>query len=114
MAEALAGGVTVAGLMVQTGGSIVACDEAVTWQVRSTVPLKPGSVVTEMFEEDVPPGATALGESGDASILKFCATAEDDKVRKAATRQNAVVAASRVRKINLDFEESDFNMSGFK
>ena len=61
---------TVAGLTVQTGGSVVTCDE-VTWQVRSTVPLKPGSVVTVMVEEEVPPGATASGERGEDSRLKF-------------------------------------------
>jgi len=69
VAEALAGGATVAGLTVQTGVSVVACDE-VTWQVRSTVPLKPLTVPTEMFVDDVPPGATASGDREAACRVK--------------------------------------------
>jgi hypothetical protein len=96
--DALAGGVTVAGLTVHTGGSTVDCAEDVTWQVKSTVPVKPGSVVTEMVVEEVPPGATASGESGEASRLKFCADAADNSVRQTATRHTATRLACRARK----------------
>jgi hypothetical protein len=85
VAEALAGGVTVVGLTVQTGGSVVTCVD-VTWQARSTVPLKPLTVPIVMFEDDVPPGATASGENGAACRVTFWANAADGKIRRAAHR----------------------------
>jgi len=69
VAEALAGGVTVVGLTVQTGVSVVTCDE-VTWQVRSTVPVNPLTVPTEMFVDEVPPGSTASGDREAACRVK--------------------------------------------
>ncbi len=118
VAEALAGGVTVAGLMVQAGGSVGDRFDAVTWQVRSTVPVNPGSVVIEMLMEEVPPGATASGESGEAVRAKFCAAAWEGQARRAATRHKAARPARRVRKMKRDFDnsagdDSDFNMSRF-
>ena len=120
VADALAGGVTVAGLTVHTGGSTVDCADGVTWQVKSTVPVNPGSVVTEIVVDEVPPGATASGESGEASRLKFCADADDNSVRETATKHSATRLACRARKnrMKLSFDnpgcdDSDFNMSRF-
>jgi len=63
------GGVTVVGLTVQAGGEVVVCGDE-TWQVRSTVPVKPMSAPIVMLDEDVPPGATASGENEAACRLK--------------------------------------------
>jgi hypothetical protein len=122
VAEALAGGVTVAGLTVQTGVSVNVV--GVTWQLRSTVPVKPGSVPIVMFEDDVPPGATASGDSGAACKVKFWADANDGKVRNAANRHKAPTRACAVRRRILDFDgkdfdgtdciDSDFTMSRFR
>ncbi len=60
VAVALAGTVTDAGLMVHVGVSVVCWDD-VTAQLRFTVPLKPFTDPTWMFEDDVPPGAIASG-----------------------------------------------------
>jgi hypothetical protein len=121
VAEALAGGVTVAGLMVQTGGSVGDRFDAVTWQVRSTVPVNPGSVVTEMLMDEVPPGATASGESGEAVRAKFWAATWEGQASRAGKRHRAAMAARRVRRVKTGFDnsagdDSDFNMSrsGFK
>jgi len=126
VADALAGGVTVAGLTVQTGGSTGDCVDEVTWQAKSTVPVNPGSVVTEIVVDEVPPGATASGESGEASRLKFCAEAADDSITQTATRHSVARLARRARKNcctaknwmklsfdNPDCDDSDFHMSRF-
>ena len=110
-----------------------------TWQVRSTVPLKPLTVPTVTLEEDVPPGATASGENGLASKVKSWAEAEESNVRNAVVTHKIASVAWRTRifrfgfdKLNvgnldpkrldlesldfdkLDFDESDFNVSRFK
>jgi hypothetical protein len=113
VADALAGGVTVAGLTVHTGGSVGDWAEEVTWQVRSTVPVNPGSVVTEMLVDDVPPGATASGESGEAVRLKFWAEAKDGQARRVAKRHRAATPAVRVRRVKLNFDNSDCDDSDF-
>lgn len=131
---AFAGGVTVFGLTAQMGGDVVVCVDK-TWQVRSTVPLKPLTVPTVMLEEDVPPGATAPGENGAACRVKSAwAEAEESNVRHAAVTHKITSRAWRQRILrfgldkldfdkmgleNLDFEiqdfdESDFHMSRFK
>ncbi len=69
VAVAPAGGVTVVGLTAQTGVDVVGWFDE-TWQVRSTVPLKPLIAPIVMFEEEVPPGATASGENGAACKVK--------------------------------------------
>ena len=118
VAEALAGGVTVVGLGVQTGGSVVIGAVEVTWQARSTVPLNPLTVPTVMLEDDVPPGATASGENGDAWRVTFWADAGNPKVRRAAHRHRAAMPESGIRRMNLDcngfdFDTFDFNNSDF-
>lgn len=100
MAEALAGGVTVDGLTVQTGVSVKFV--GVTWQPRSTVPLKPLSVPTVMLDDEVPPGAIASGENGVACRVAW-ADAPDNKVSKAAPKHSAAIPACRVLS-SLDFE----------
>jgi hypothetical protein len=116
---AFAGGVTVVGLTTQVGGAVVVCVDE-TWQVRSTVPLKPLTVPTVMLEEDVPPGATASGENGVACRVKSaCAEAEESKVRNAVAAHKTAIMACRARIFslgfdNVNFDESDFNMSRFK
>jgi hypothetical protein len=99
VAEAFAGGVTVDGLTVQTGVSVKFV--GVTWQPRSTVPLKPLRVPTVMLEDEVPPGATASGENGVACSVAW-ADAADDKVNK-APRHRAAIPACRVLS-SVDFE----------
>ena len=113
VAEALAGGVTVVGLTVQTGVSVVVCVDD-TWQLRSTVPVKPLTEPTVMFVDDVPPGPTASGESGAACRVKFWATANEGKIRNAANRHKTESLACRERILNLDLDDSDFNMSRFR
>ena len=121
---AFAGGETVIGLTAHVGGEVVLwVDE--TWQVRSTVPLKPLTVPTVMLEEDVPPGATAFGENGAACRVKSAwAEAEESNVRNTVVTHKTPSAAcpGRIFSLgfdqlefdNLNFVESDFNMSRFK
>ena len=108
VAEALAGGVTVAGLTVQAGVAAVAWF-ADTWHVRSTVPVKPFSVPTVMFEEAVPPGATASGEIAVACRVKSCADASKGAVRKAAIKHASALPGRRTRILGLDFNSSSGN-----
>jgi len=110
VAEAFAGGATVDGLTVQTGVSVKFV--GVTWQPRSTVPLKPLSVPTVMLEEEVPPGAIASGENGVAWRVAFWADAPDDNV-KAAHRHTATMPACRVLS-RLDFEGLNEDFDGLK
>jgi hypothetical protein len=106
------------------GEEVVVCVDE-TWQVRSTVPLKPLTVPTVMLEEDVPPGATAPGENGAACRVKSAwAEAEQTNVRNVVVAHKNAIAACLARIFslgfgnldfnNLDFDESDFNMSRFK
>ena len=72
VAEALAGGATVAGLTEQTGGSVIVCDVfAVTVQLRSTVPAKPLTVPTVISADDEPSGATAICDKEGACRVKL-------------------------------------------
>jgi hypothetical protein len=111
------GGVTVDGLTAQAGGEVVVCEEE-TWQVRSTVPVKPMSAPTEMFDEDVPPGATASGENGAACRLKSCADAGERNVKNVVNPHKTNIVARPVRIFKLVFDNWDFNwdfnMSRFK
>jgi hypothetical protein len=121
VAEALAGGVTVAGLTVHTGASTTVAVE-VAWQLRSTGALNPLVVPTEMFEDDVPPGSTASGDSGAACSVN-CADAVDGNASSRASRQNTAIPAYPLRSfrldficfdfIRLDFNGLDFNMKRF-
>jgi hypothetical protein len=121
---AFAGGVTVFGLTAHVGVEVVICVDE-TWQVKSTVPLKPLTVPIVMLEEDVPPGATASGENGAACRVKSAwAAAGESKVRNAVVTHKAASAACPARIFslgfdnlnfdNLDFDKSDFNMCRFK
>jgi len=92
VADAMAGAVTLVGLTVQRGMSTIVCVVDVTVQARSTVPVNPLSEPTVMLDEDVPPGDTALGERGSATMVKVWAEA-DGKARRAAKRHRAVIAA---------------------
>jgi hypothetical protein len=117
VAVALAGGVTVAGLTVQAGVEVKFDGD--TEQPKVTVPLKPLMTPTVMFEDDVPPGATASGENAAASKVKFCAVAPDPKLSIAARRHKAGMPARPARIFcldcdGLDCDDSDFNMSRFK
>jgi hypothetical protein len=116
VADALAGGVTVAGLMLHAGGSVAACpaDDGVTWQLRSTVPLKPLSVPTVMFADDVPPGGTAFSEREGACRVKVWADAADGNVRSAVHRHRTASPAGPPRTMNLDFDSLNFSMSRFR
>lgn len=88
VADAVAGGVTVAGLTAHVGVSTVVCGCAgVTSQLRSTVPLNPFTVPTVTGADEVPPGATASSDNGPACSVKFCADAHVDMPRKTANRQ---------------------------
>ena len=115
VAEALAGGVTVAGLTEHTGVEVVAwLDE--TWQERSTVPVKPLKGLTVIVEYDVPPGATASGEKAAFCRLKSWADAEHIRVRETMIAQKIARAARLARNFNSGFvrfkgDDSNFNMS---
>jgi hypothetical protein len=108
VAEALAGGVTVAGLTVHMGASTTVPVVDVTWQLRSTGALNPLVAPTEMFEDDVPPGSTASGDSGAACSVN-CADAADGNASIAASRQSAAIAAYPLRSFRIDFIRLDFN-----
>jgi hypothetical protein len=120
VAEAITGGVTVAGLTEQVGVSVVDCGSAgVTWQLRSTVPLNPFTVPTVTCADDVPPGATAFSESGPASSVKLCADAHDGRARRTPSRQKAEIPADLLLATKLDSDKRDrknrgLNKKGFK
>jgi hypothetical protein len=124
VAEASAGAVTVVGLTEHVGGSIVPTVVEVTTQLRVTVPVKPLSAPTVMFEDAVPPGATASGENAAACNVKFCAVAADGSTRKAVHRHRAMMPAQRVRSADddragpvfwdLNFNGLELNMSRFR
>jgi hypothetical protein len=110
--EALAGGVTVAGLTAQVGVSVIVCGCAgATWQLKSTVLLNPFTVPTATCADDVPPGATASSDSGPACSVKLCAPARDGKARKTANRHKAETPAYVLE--NLDFNKRDLNTPDF-
>jgi hypothetical protein len=114
VAEAITGGVTVAGLTVQVGVSVVDCGSAgVTWQLRSTVPLNPFTVPTVTCADDVPPGATAFSDSGPATSVKLCADAHDGKARRTPSRHKAEIPADLLPVTKLDCDERDRNNCGF-
>ena len=109
VAEALAGGVTVVGLTVQTGVSTVDWVVEVTWQPRVTVPLKPFSVPTVMLEDDVPPGTTAFGDKAPAcSVNVPWPAAESGKANKPASMHTAATPAYHVRWANQNLEGRKF------
>ena len=111
VAEALAGGVTLAGLTVHPGASTTVCGwVGVTRQVRSTAPLKPLSVPTVTVAKEEPPGSIAVSDSAGACSVKLWADAVADKGRKTASR-HATVAAFAARKVSLDFDGSGFEDS---
>jgi hypothetical protein len=64
-----------------------------------------------MFEDAVPPGATATGENAAACREKFCAAADDGRMRNAAHRHRATMLACRVR--SADFAELDVGNQNF-
>jgi hypothetical protein len=110
VAEAITGGVTVAGLTEQVGVSVVDCGSAgVTSQLRSTVPLNPFTVPTVTCADDVPPGATAFSESGPADSVKLCAAAHDGRARSIPSRHKAGIPADRLQAAKLDFDKLDFD-----
>jgi photosystem II stability/assembly factor-like uncharacterized protein len=109
-----AGGVTVGGLMVQVGAVIVASDGGETWHDRVTSPVKLPVVPTEMFEEAVPPGVTAVGKKGESERVKSCANAAGSRTRNAANTRRKGMRAVKVRRFHFDGDESDFSMSGFR
>jgi hypothetical protein len=120
VAEAITGGVTVAGLTVQVGVSVVDCGSAgVTWQLRSTVPLNPFTVPTVTCADDVPPGATAFSDSGPATSVKLCADAHEGRARRTPSRHKAEIPADLPLVTKLDSDKRDrknrgFNKKGFK
>jgi hypothetical protein len=110
VAEAITGGVTVAGLTEQVGVSVVDCGSAgVTWQLRSTVPLNPFTVPTVTCADDVPPGATAFSESGPADSVKLCADAHDGSARSTPSRHKAEIPADPLLATKLDFDQPGFD-----
>jgi hypothetical protein len=111
VADASAGAVTVVGLIVQTGGSIRLWLVEVTAQLRVTIPVKPSTDPTVIFEDAVPPGATASGENAAACRLKFCAAAAAGRIMRAAHTHKAATPACRVR--NPDFGELNFDIRNF-
>jgi hypothetical protein len=113
VAEALAGGVTLPGLTVHAGKSVMLCAcTGATRQVRSTVPLKPLTVPTLMFAVDEPPGSTATSDSEGACSVKLCADASAGKVTRTASRHKAQIPALPARTIRLGFDELGLNDFG--
>lgn len=72
VAEALAGGATVAGLTAQTGASVAVCPDVVaTEQLSVTSPANPLTVPTVIFADEVPPGAIATSDREGADRVKL-------------------------------------------
>ena len=116
--EAPPGGVLDGGLTSQVGGvGSVGCGDHVTVQLRSTEPLKPLTAPSVMFAAVVPPGSMAPGlGKGAISSVKSGACAE---VTGTARKPNARKIRTRtprrtVTEFKVDFDDSDFNMSGFQ
>jgi hypothetical protein len=105
VAEALALGVTVDGLTVQTGGSTTVVTVEVTAQARSTVPLKPLIDPTVMVDDEVPPGATASGLNVAACRVTPWADASIGRASQAANRHTVAMPACRMRRVRGDCEE---------
>jgi hypothetical protein len=111
VAEALAGGVTLAGLTVHSGALTIVCGcTGATWQLRSTALLKPPSVPTVTVAKEVPPGSIAFSDSAGAWSVKLCcADAFAGRVRKAASPQSATIAARPAKTISLGFDSLDLD-----
>lgn len=120
VAVALPGTVTDCGLIAHCGVSVVGCAE-VTWQLRFTVPAKPLTDPTWMFEDDVPPGAIASGLNVDACKVNSdvpccaCARGMDTQVsaKAAAIRQAKNLVCRQPVDFILDLNHSDLDMHEF-
>ena len=120
VAVAVAGTVTDDGLTVQTGVSVVCCDD-VTWQLRLTVPVNPLTDPTWIEEEDVPPGAIASGLNDAACRVNSdvpcwaCAiqTERQANANAAAIRQTDILIRCELLDFTLDSNHSGLNMHEF-
>jgi hypothetical protein len=126
--EAVVGGVTVAGLTEQTGGSAKSVGD--TWQLKSTVPAKPFTDPIVTLAAEVPSGPMATGENEVADKVKLpWAEAAVARIKSAAKRERAATPARMLPRTTLDVESldgngvgidasdidgSDFNMSKFR
>jgi len=90
VATAVPGTAIAVGLSVQMGVSVVAMD-AVTWQVKVTVPVNPEpcAAASWIVVEDTPPGATADGFSAEGCSVNSdvpCPTAAAASAKNAANK----------------------------
>ena len=96
VAVALAGTVTDGGLTVHTGVSVVVMVE-VTWQLNATEPVNPEFTAgsTWIVVEEVPPGAIALGASGEGcsvnSDVPPCAAARGTNTSNTINAHKAAI-----------------------
>lgn len=92
---ALPVGVTVDGLTMHVGVSVVAT-VAVTPQVKETVPVYPLAAVTSIDDDVVPPGATAFGVNGEIcsvnSVVPTWAEAKGASISHASKPNTGIVA----------------------
>lgn len=119
VAVALAGAVTDDGLTVHTGVSVVVMVD-VTWQLKATLPVNPLTDPTWMEVDEVPPGAIALGNSGEGcsvnSLVPPCAAAAGTKpgsataIARTNTHQTGFAGRASVNLI-LDSEGLKFAMN---
>ncbi len=111
VAEALVGGVTVAGLTEQTGGSARFVGD--TAQLKLTDPVKPFTEPIVMLAAEVPSGPMATGEKEVADRVKLpWAEAAVARVKSATRRQTAATAARMLPDTMQDFERLDGSGAG--
>jgi len=111
VAEAVVGGVTVAGLTEQTGGSAKFVGD--TWQLKFTDPAKPFTDPIVMLADEVPSGPMATGENEEADNVKLpWAEAEVARVKSATKLHRAAKPARMLPGTTLDIETLEGNGSG--
>ena len=90
----------------------------VTVHARATAPLNPFRGLSRIFEADVPPGATAIGEKAEACRVKsgaLWANADDRAARTIMTPPSGRGARTafifRLQFFHLHFKDWDLTMS---
>ena len=117
VAIAVPGTATAVGLSVQIGASVVAID-AVTWQVKATVPVNPEpcAAASWIVVDDTPPGATAEGFKAEGCRVNSdvpCPTAAVARAKTAANKHTITCDTCPKVTLILDSVRSAFDMNRF-